>query len=107
MPEQDFGANALGTDPNPNPADGIVAANPQRYLTYGEKAVGLTFNPSGDPLVYDAKLAIANLINTLDNLRGYHDDPEKKRLCSVAITELQGAQMWVVKAITWDLPKSA
>jgi len=26
---------------------------------------------------------------------------ETKRLCSVAITELQTAQMWVVKALTW------
>ena len=26
---------------------------------------------------------------------------EVKRLCSVAITEAQGAQMWAVKAITW------
>lgn len=27
--------------------------------------------------------------------------PEIKRLASIAITELQGAQMWMVKALTW------
>ena len=27
--------------------------------------------------------------------------PEQKRLCSITITELQGAQMWAVKAATW------
>ena len=43
--------------------------------TFGEKAVGLSFNPSGDDAV--------------------------ARRASVAITEAQTAQMWAVKAITW------
>jgi hypothetical protein len=70
--------------------------------TYGEKAVGLSFNPSGDSLVDDVKRQYAKIIDTLALLRcsdGLSD--EARRLCSIAITEAQGAQMWAVKAITW------
>ena len=70
-------------------------------LTFGQKAVGLTFNPSGDALVQAVKQAYANVIDDLANLREQTNDPEKKRLCSIAITEAQTAQMWAVKAITW------
>ena len=74
----------------------------QSQLTFGQKAVGLTFNPSGSDEVDACKQGFANLIDQLDMLRNHPDtSPEKKRLCSVAITELQGAQMWAVKAITW------
>jgi hypothetical protein len=55
---------------------GIVAPAEGRELSYGEKAVGLGFNPGANP--------------------------EVKRMASVAITELQTAQMWAVKAITWQ-----
>lgn len=54
----------------------------QRELTYGEKAVGLTFNPSGDTKVFDIKKTRVNLFQ-------------------VAIVEAQAAQMWAVKAVTW------
>jgi hypothetical protein len=69
--------------------------------TYGEKAVGLDFNPSGDPAVNKAKTAYAEIIDQLAEIRDTTADPERKRLCSVAVTEAQGAQMWAVKAITW------
>ena len=46
----------------------------ERTLTFGEKAVGLSFNPSG----------------------------ERRRMLSIAITEAQTAQMWAVKAATWS-----
>jgi hypothetical protein len=71
-------------------------------LTFGEKAVGLTFNPSGDLLVNQIKNVFAAAIDQMNDLRHLDStSPEKKRLCSVAITELQGAQMWAVKAATW------
>lgn len=71
-------------------------------LTFGEKAVGLTFNPSGDLLVNQIKNVFAAAIDQMNDLRHLPTtSPEKKRLCSVAITELQGAQMWAVKAATW------
>ena len=73
----------------------------QRELTFGEKAVGLTFNPSGDPAVNACKAAFAIVINQMNDLRSLAEDPEVKRMASIAITEAQTAQMWAVKAITW------
>lgn len=70
-------------------------------LTYGQRAVGLTFNPSADPAVHKAKQGHADLIDQMNELRDRSVNPEQKRLASIAITELQGAQMWAVKAITW------
>lgn len=69
--------------------------------TFGMRAVGLSFNPSGDPKVHECKVVYAHLIDMLDDLRGRSTDPEVKRLASVTITELQGAQMWHVKTLTW------
>jgi len=74
----------------------------ERELTFGQKAVGLTFNPSGDPLVSELKALYARIIDICDEYRNSPDaSGEKKRLWSVAITEAQGAQMWAVKAATW------
>jgi hypothetical protein len=71
-------------------------------LTFGQKAVGLTFNPGNNPDVDACKMDFAAMIDNLNNLRNDPESsPEKKRLCSVGITELQTAQMWAVKAITW------
>jgi hypothetical protein len=70
-------------------------------LTFGEKAVGLTFNPSGDDAVAQCKAEFARVIDRMNALRTASDNPEVKRMASVAITEAQTAQMWAVKAITW------
>lgn len=77
-----------------------VEPTTQRELTFGEKAVGLTFNPSGDEKVNEIKELYAKIIDLCSELRG-DERNEKARLLSVAITEAQGAQMWAVKAITW------
>lgn len=69
--------------------------------TFGEKAVGLTFNPSNDDEVAKCKKAFAVVIDQMNNLRDNTDNPEVKRMASVSITEAQTAQMWAVKAITW------
>lgn len=69
--------------------------------SYGEKAVGLDFNPSGDEQVAMCKARYAGIIDQMAELREKSEDPEQKRLASVAITEAQGAQMWAVKALTW------
>jgi hypothetical protein len=68
-------------------------------MTYGERAVGLTFNPSGDPDVQRVKELYAEIIDFCYEAR--NGSGEKARLFSVAITEAQAAQMWAVKAITW------
>lgn len=75
--------------------------NVQREMTFGEKAVGLTFNPSNDDAVAQCKSEFACVIDRMNDLRNATDNPEVKRMCSVAITEAQTAQMWAVKAITW------
>ena len=72
-----------------------------REMTYGEKAVGLTFNPSNDDAVAQCKQEFSAVIDRINDLRNSTDNAEIKRMASVAITEAQTAQMWAVKAITW------
>lgn len=76
-----------------------------RTITFGEKAVGITFNPSGDVPTQQIKERAAALIDTLNDYRNASEDGEVKRMLSVAITEVQTAQMWGVKGVTWNLPK--
>jgi len=77
----------------------------ERPQTYGEKAVGLQFNPSGMGDVDKLKKLFAEIIDHMDDFRrGYAergDNHDMVRLCSVAITQAQTAQMWAVKAVTW------
>lgn len=74
--------------------------NQQRPLTYGEKAVGITFNPSSMPEVDIIKWYYAAIIDQLNAAREVAWPGEKSRLLSIAITQAQDAQMWAVKAIT-------
>lgn len=86
----------------------------QRELTFGERAVGLTFNPGNDPKVQIIKEACAKVIDVLNHERnvikdlGVGNSPEEGarnadqlRMLSIAITEIQTGQMWGVKAVTW------
>ena len=72
-----------------------------RPLTFGEKAVGVNFNPSQDEGVAKVKAIMGAAIDQMNDFRSNTDSGEAKRLASIAVTELQGAQMWAVKAITW------
>ena len=78
---------------------------PAGTLTYGGKAVGLSFNLSGDDAVAQCKAAFANEIDRMNNLRENIYVPsgrtEQARLASIAITEMQTAKMWAVNALTW------
>lgn len=67
--------------------------------TYGEKAVGLSFNPSADPDVERLKKLYAEIIDFCAAKRG--PNGERARLFSIAIIEAQTAQMWAIKAITF------
>jgi len=71
-------------------------------LTFGQRAVGLRFNPSNDDTVALLKQEFANCIDSCNLIRQTTDDPEVKRMASIAITEAQTAQMWAVKAATWN-----
>lgn len=78
---------------------------PMREMTFGEKAVGLTFNPGGNPKVDAIKRDFAAVIDRLEDERSSLDcvsSAEKQRMLSVAITNAQTAQMWAVKAVTWQ-----
>jgi hypothetical protein len=73
-----------------------------RELTFGEKLVGLTFNPSGDDKVQKAKELCAELANLL-----YNDYNNKlnsglaEKLYFHTIGEILNAQMNVVKVLTF------
>jgi hypothetical protein len=82
--------------------EGPNAKSTERQLTFGEKAVGLTFNPGNNPAVDQCKKDYANIIDNLHALRmNANTTVEGKRMASIAITEAQTSQMWAVKAITW------
>ena len=71
-------------------------------LTFGQKAVGVSFNPSRNESVDKIKQQFADIIDTLNDMR---NDPQMasgvKRHCSQAITECETAQMRAVKSLTW------
>ena len=74
----------------------------ERVLTFGEKAVGLSFNPSNNLEVDLCKRVFAAAIDQMHELRERSTSPDVKRMASEAITTAQTAQMWAVKAITWS-----
>lgn len=76
-------------------------ASTSTVLSFGEKAVGLTFNPSGDDGVAELKRRYAKLIDNVNAAREDTTEGEEKRMYSLAITHLQEAQMWTTKAQTW------
>ncbi len=79
-----------------------------RPSTYGERAVGLTFNPGGDETVNEVKILCAKLIDICDAIAAkeptyteHNIISERGQLLQKAIREIQTAQMWVVKGITY------
>lgn len=70
-------------------------------LTTGQKMAGLGFNPSNIAKVDELKQHIATFLDECIEIRDNTDDPEVRRMASIAITEAQTAQMWAVKAVTW------
>lgn len=82
----------------------MLEGEEKKELTFGQKAVGVRFNPSGMSEVDKIKQQFADIIDTLNDFRNETNpsmSSEAKRLASIAITEAQGAQMWAVKALTW------
>ena len=86
----------------------------EKVLTFGEKAVGLTFNHAEGEIaehVNSAKTKCAEAIDMMDEIRARSNDtdtdyplgasPERAALATIAIRSLQAAQMAMVKAITW------
>ncbi len=73
-----------------------------RLLSFGEKAVGWKFDPSGESMDQKLKELYAKIIDLCNTARAEAGHGEKGRLYSVAITEAQAAQMWAAKAATWE-----
>lgn len=74
-----------------------------RELTFGEKLVGLNFNPANDDKVSKAKRLCAELADMVHN-ELYELDPDlnslKVKLHDHAIGEILNAQMNAVKVLT-------
>lgn len=74
----------------------------ERELTLGEKRVGITFNPSNNPVVEKLKRFGSDSIDLLESLRkdGVYDakSSEGQRSISIAQTEIELATMAAVKA---------
>lgn len=80
----------------------------QRPQTFGEKAVGLTFNPSGDEKVHKAKQLMADALDLLKEVeeekskRGVAVTWEANVFRTNAFNKIVDAQMSLVKYITWN-----
>jgi hypothetical protein len=70
-------------------------------LTFGEKLVGLTFNPSNDDSVSKAKRLCADLADLLmEDFKLTERSEFKEKLFHHAVGEILNAQMNVVKVLT-------
>ncbi len=67
--------------------------------SHGEYTVGVSFNPSGDPLVDEIKRKTAELID-LCHEQLPAPSGEIGRLWHLAMTHYEDAAMWAVKAAT-------
>lgn len=75
-----------------------------RPLTFGEKAVGLSFNHGTGDIYHQIqtiKADCAKAIDLMNHLRSVAGPGEYSALCTIAIRSLQVAQMNCVKAISW------
>ncbi len=76
---------------------------PSRQMTFGEKLVGLNFNPSNDSDVDKAKRLCAELADLVDkhwNKKEYETTQLSAQLYNHTIGEILNAQMNVVKLLT-------
>jgi hypothetical protein len=89
-------------------------------MTKGEYKVGINFNPSQEDVVGRIKRLAADFIDLVDaiEVKGSAEDsdedyPEKSwtqvhevlRLKAIAMSEIESASMWAVKAATKGLPE--
>ena len=75
----------------------------QKEMTLGEKRCHINFNPSADDKIGTFKRMMADAIDYCNNELVATDDPEAKRCFSIAMTDLESAQMFGVKGIAKGL----
>lgn len=80
-----------------------MTTQPTRELTLGEKRCHVNFNPSSDDKIGQFKRMMADAIDFMNNELMSTDDGEAKRCFSIAMTELETAQMYGVKGIAKGL----
>ena len=78
----------------------VHEVQPNEAPSFGDIAVGRSFNPSGHPCVNRLKALYAEIINICSS-RSSVSDTAAARHWSVAITDAETAQMRAVKAATW------
>lgn len=74
----------------------------EQTLSFGQKAAGVSFNPSNNPVVDSIKTKFAEIIDDLNEQRNKAPIGEAKRYFSKAISHAEDAQMNAVKAVTWQ-----
>lgn len=91
--------NTTANGASTTPSDTTPSAEMQ--LTFGEKLVGLTFNPSNDDKVSRAKKLCAELMDLVNEGRGNREATQlESYLYPHTIGEILNAQMNVVKLLT-------
>ena len=80
-----------------------VEQKQERQLSLGERSVGLSLENNLNDSVTIIKRIYAAAIDQTASIALQSDDPEIRRLCTVAITETQAARMWAIKTITWKV----
>lgn len=75
---------------------------PQRSLTFGERLVGLNFNPSNDDKVGQAKKLFAQIADLVEEHKNRPEETTQleSQLYPHTIGEILNAQMNVVKLLT-------
>lgn len=71
--------------------------------TFGMTAVGASFNPSKNENVDKIKQTAADFIDSFHGLQDEASDGEVIAMYKLAQRAAQEAQMWAVKAVTWNL----
>jgi len=72
-------------------------------LSFGQRAAGVTFNPSKLEGVNKIKALAADLLDELDRQRSEVTDGEQKAQYTLAIRNVTQGKMWGVNAATWNL----
>lgn len=93
-----------------DPKSGVeTRPTPERGFTLGEYRVGITFNPTKYTLVDRIKRRAAELIDyiqiEIDVKYDGNVPDEVARLRALALTEIESAAMWAVKAATKPAPR--
>ena len=77
----------------------------KKPMTLGEQRCHIDFNPSADDKIGTFKRMMADAIDYCNNELMATEDGEAKRCFSIAMTDLESAQMFGVKGIAKGLKK--